>query len=483
MTTSEAGYPTATMGQFRSRARIAIEDVRLQGALEGATYNFSSHRVNALAEFPQVGELRDHFKAIRSATLARLAEHLEEFERQAQANGSTVHWARDAAEASQIVVDIAQRRGASLATKTKSMATEEIGLNRALSAAGIEPVETDLGEWILQLAHEPPYHIIGPAIHKTRGQVAELFTEESGETLSPDDIPKLTATARRLLREKFLASGLGITGANIGVAESGSIVLVTNEGNAEMVTSLPPVHVVVIGIEKIAPTWDDAAAWLALLARSATGQALSVYTTFISGPARPEDVGGPEEVHIVLVDNQRSTLVGTTYEEVLQCIRCGACLNVCPVYREAGGHAYGSPYSGPIGAVVSPLLFGRQEYEALPQASTLCGACLDVCPARIDLPRLLLELRADQARTHQAPLVLRLIEGAAASILGHERAWRWSTAAARLFQRPFAKQGQLNLPAQLNPLGQRRPPALAKRSFRDVWRDNQLDDQPPAPTP
>ncbi|MFN2220948.1 MAG: lactate utilization protein B [Candidatus Promineifilaceae bacterium] len=483
MTTSEAGYPTATMGQFRSRARIAIEDVRLQGALEGATDKFAFGRASALAELPEADALRDHLKTLRSATLARLAEHLEAFEGQAQANGSTVHWAADAAEASQIVVDIARQRGATLATKTKSMATEEIGLNRALSAAGIEPVETDLGEWILQLAHESPYHIIAPAIHMTRGQVAELFIEESGEQLPPDDIPRLTATARRLLREKFLASGIGITGANIGVAETGTIVLVTNEGNAEMVTSLPPVHVVVIGIEKIAPTWDEAAPWLALLARSATGQALSVYTTFISGPARPEDVDGPEEVHIVLVDNQRSTLLGTTYEEVLQCIRCGACLNVCPVYREAGGHAYGSPYSGPIGAVISPLLFGREEYSALPQASSLCGACLDVCPARIDLPRLLLELRAEQAREHQAPLALRLIEGAAASVLGHERWWRWGTRAARLFQRPLARQGQLNLPAQLNPLGQRRPPALAPKSFRDLWADGEIDDQPLDPRP
>ncbi|UCG25324.1 MAG: lactate utilization protein, partial [Chloroflexota bacterium] len=411
-----------------------------------------------------------------SATLARLAEHLETFERNALAAGAQVHWACDGAEASQIVVDIAQRHGATLVTKSKSMATEEIGLNRALSAAGITPVETDLGEWIIQLAQEPPFHIIGPAIHKTRGQVAQLFSAETGQALPPDDIPRLTAEARRLLREKFLAAGVGVSGANIGVAETGSIVLVTNEGNAEMVTSLPPIHVVVMGIEKIASNWDDAAAWLALLARSATGQALSIYTTFITGPARPEDPDGPHEVHIVLVDNQRSSAIGTTYEEVLQCIRCGACLNVCPVYREAGGHAYGSPYSGPIGAVVSPLLFGREAYGALPQASSLCGACLDVCPVRIDLPRLLLELRADQAETHQAPLSLRLAEGAAASILGHERLLRWTTRAFRVFQRPFADKGQLNLPGRLNPLGQRRLPALASRSFRDLWKDGELEE-------
>ena len=478
-----SGHPTASMGQFRSRALIAIEDIRLQGALEGATGKFSAGRIAALAELPDADALRDHFKAIRSATLANLAEHLETFERQALANGTQVHWARDGAEACQIVVDIARRHGATLATKTKSMATEEIGLNQALSAAGITPVETDLGEWILQLAQEAPFHIIGPAIHKTRGQVAELFSAQTGQALPPDDIPRLTAEARRLLREKFQAAEVGITGANIGVAETGSIVLVTNEGNAEMVTSLPPVHVVVMGIEKIAPTWDDAAAWLALLGRSATGQALSIYTTFITGAARPEDPDGPEEVHIVLVDNQRSKAVSTTYEEVLQCIRCGACLNVCPVYREAGGHAYGSPYSGPIGAVVSPLLFGREQYEALPQASSLCGACLDVCPVRIDLPRMLLELRAEQAEMHQAPLSLRLVEGAAASILGHERLMHWATRAARLFQRPFADQGQLNLPGRLNPLDQRRPPALAPKPFRDLWKDGELDDEPRASKP
>jgi L-lactate dehydrogenase complex protein LldF len=241
-----------------------------------------------------------------------------------------------------------------------------------------------------------------------------------------------------------------------------------------MVTNLPPVYVAVIGIEKIAPTWNDAAAWLTLLARSATGQPLSIYTTFNTGPARPDDVDGPQDMHIVLLDNKRSSLVGTTYEEALQCIRCGACLNVCPVYREAGGHAYNSPYSGPIGAVISPLLFGLEEYEARPQASTLCGACLDVCPARIDLPRMLLELRADEVREKVLPWPERFLESSAAFILAHRRLMLLSTSLMRLGQRVFIRNGRLQLPNRLNPTPQRQLPHLAKKSFRELWEDGEV---------
>ncbi len=392
---------TATFPEFRERAIKAIGDPQLQRAIDGATLNFRTGRETALAELPDADALRDHFKAIRSATLARLADHLETFERQATAAGAIVHWARDAAEARDIVIGIARQHGVDLAVKSKSMATEEIHLNRALDEAGITPVETDLGEWIIQLAGETPSHIVGPALHKTREQVADLFSREVGRPLPPDDIPGLTAEARRILREKFLAAGIGISGANLGVAETGSIVLVTNEGNGRLVTSAPPVHVAVMGIEKIAPTWDDAAVWLQLLARSSTGQPLSIYTTAITGPARADDPDGPREVHIVLLDNGRSRQLGTQYEEVLQCIRCGACLNICPVYQEVGGHSYGHAYSGPIGAVLVPVMFGLEEHAALPHASSLCGACLDVCPARIDLPRMLLALRAEEAERHQ----------------------------------------------------------------------------------
>lgn len=458
-----------TFPQFRHSAAVAIQDVRLQGSLEGATGRFRAAREAALAELPDSAVLRDHFKAIRSATLAQLAHHLETFERNAIAAGAQVHWARDGAEACQIVLDIARQHGVKLVTKSKSMATEEIHLNQALEQAGIQPVETDLGEWIIQLAKEPPSHIIAPAIHKTRQQVADLFSRESGKHLPADDIPLLTAEARRMLRQKFLAAGMGISGANMGVAETGSVVLVTNEGNGRLVTSAPPVHVAIMGIEKVAPTWDDAAAWLALLARSATGQPLSIYTSIITGPARPTDPDGPQAVHVVLLDNGRSQLLGTPYEEALQCIRCGACLNACPVYREAGGHAYGSPYSGPIGAVITPLLFGLEKYEALPHASSLCGACLEVCPVRIDLPRMLLELRAEGVERRIMPWHERKMEETAASVLGSERMMNMVAGVLRMGQLPFAENGRIQLPVFNTPL-----PALASRSFRQLWQAGEV---------
>ncbi len=414
-------------------------------------------------------------KLIRSSTLARLADYLEMFERNATAAGAHVHWALDAAEANQIVIDIAQARGVSLVVKSKSMATEEIHLNHALEHAGITPVETDLGEWIIQLAGETPSHIIAPALHKTRAQVAELISREVGRPIDPDDIPAMTAEARRVLRGKFLSAGIGITGGNIGVAETGSIILVTNEGNGRLVTSAPPVHIAVIGIEKIAPNWDAAAVWLSLLARSATGVPLSIYTSIITGPARPDDPDGPQEVHIILLDNGRSRQLGTEYEEVLQCIRCGACLNACPVYQEAGGHAYGNAYSGPIGAVVVPLLFGLKENAALPQASSLCGACLDVCPVRIDLPRMLLALRRDAVEEHVLPAHERWLEGFVAYVLSHGRLYRTLTRLARIGQIPLARGGRLHLPRRLNPAGDRDLPVLAKRPFRALWDD--LNDQ------
>lgn len=464
---------TASTGEFRREAAVAVADAHLQAALETATGRFRTAREIVLAELPDADRLRDHLKAVRAATIANLAGYLEQFEQNATAAGAHVHWARDAAEASAIVTRLARERGVTLAAKSKSMATEEIHLNDALLAAGVTPVETDLGEWILQLAGEPPYHIIAPAIHKTRDQVAALFVQETGAPLPDDNIPTLTATARRELRQRFLDAGMGISGGNIAVAETGSIVLVTNEGNGRMVTSLPPVHVAVIGIEKVAPTWNDAAAWLALLARSATGQPLSIYTTVITGPARAGDPDGPEEVHVILLDNGRSRLLDTAYEEVLQCIRCGACLNICPVYREAGGHAYASPYSGPIGAVITPLLFGLENFPALPHASTLCGACQDVCPVRIDLPRMLLELRAEEVRHGLASTTESLLEKGAAFVLAHERLLRLGRGALALGQKPFVRNGQIRLPAALNLAGERDLPAFAPRSFHQLWEELQ----------
>ena len=468
---------TATMHEFRHSAFVAIEDIQLQSALEGATHKFGTGRTDALAEVPEVEAMRDHFKKVRAATLSQLAHHLETFEKNATAAGTQVHWAATGDDACRIVLDIAQKHGVKLVTKSKSMATEEIHLNQVLSKAGIEPVETDLGEWIIQLAGDPPSHIIAPAIHKTRHQIAEMFTKETGQQVSADDIPGLTELARQVLRQKFLAAGMGISGGNIMVAETGSLVLVMNEGNGRLVTSTPPVHVAVVGLEKLAPTWDDAAVWLSLLARSSTGQALTIYTNIITGPARPTDPDGPQEVHIVILDNGRSKLIGTKYEEVLQCIRCGACLNACPVYREAGGHAYGNPYSGPIGAVIAPLLFGLDKYSGLPHASSLCGACKDVCPARIDLPRMLLELRADEVEQRVLPWWESMSERAAAFGLASPGLFKYGTAVMRQLQRPLAKGDKLNLPGKLNPGQSRKTPALAKRSFHDIWQSGELDNK------
>ncbi len=464
---------SATMSQFRHSATVAIADIQLQGALTGATNKFVNGRTTALTELPHADALRDHFKKIRAATLANLPHYLELFEQRATAAGAQVHWAQTGQDAVDIVLNIARQRGVKLVTKSKSMATEEIHLNTALEANGIVPVETDLGEWIIQLAGEPPSHIIGPAIHKTRHQVAELFSKEVGRPLPADDIDGLTAEARRLLRTQFLAAGLGISGGNLGIAETGTLVLVTNEGNGRLVTSAPPVHIAIIGIEKICPDWDAAATWLALLARSATGQPMSIYTTAITGPRRPDEPDGPEEVHLILLDNGRSQLAGTPYEEILQCIRCGACLNVCPVYKKAGGHAYGSPYSGPIGAVITPLLFGLEEYAALPQASTLCGACKDACPARIDLPRMLLQLRQDEVAAHLLPWRERKAEEFAAYVLGSAGRMNFFTKLGRWGQRPFQHDDGLKLRISVG--DGRALPSLAPKPFRQLWAEGELD--------
>lgn len=464
----------ATFASFRQSAVIALGDVALQRALDGATARFVHHRAEALAEFPNAEPLRDHFKALREATLARLAEHLETFEQRATAAGAQVHWAPDGAEARRLVLEIARRCGARSAVKSKSMVSEEIHLNQALELAGVEPVETDLGEWLIQQRGEPPSHIIAPAIHMTREQAAEVINRAADKQLPADDINALAAEARALLRERFLAAELGISGGNLLVAETGSLVLVENEGNIRLTTSAPRVHVAIVGIEKVARTWDDAAVWLQLLARSATGQPMSIYTSIITGPARPDDPDGPRELHIILLDNGRSALLGTPYEEALQCIRCGACLNACPVYRAVGGHAYGSPYSGPIGAVITPLLFGLERYAALPHASTLCGACRDVCPARIDLPRMLLALRQDVAEQGLLPRAERTLEATAAAVLRHAGLLRVAGGLGRLLQKPLAADGRLALPGRWRPAGERDLPALATKPFRDRWRDGEL---------
>jgi L-lactate dehydrogenase complex protein LldF len=368
-------------------------------------------------------ELRSGARRARQDAIRCLPELLEQLADAVEANGGHVFFAADGGEACSHIVGLARDRGATRVVKSKSMVTEEIGLNRALEGAGLQVTETDLGEWIVQLAGETPSHIVAPAIHLTRGQVAALFEEVGGTPLS-DDPEDLCAFARERLRSEFLAADIGISGCNFAVADTGTVCLVTNEGNGRMVTSVPRIHVAVMGMERVVATWEELDLFLALLPRSATGQQLSAYTTLCSGPRQPGEVDGPDEFHLVIVDNGRSGLLGTPFQEMLDCIRCGSCLNVCPVYRQIGGHAYNAVYSGPMGAVLTPLLDRATDCE-LSQASTLCGACYQACPVMIPLQDLLLALRRDAAPAFGRRE--RLLWHAWARLWGNPLAYRMTT--------------------------------------------------------
>jgi L-lactate dehydrogenase complex protein LldF len=380
---------------FKENAKAALADVQLRGALKIATSLFGERRKQAAASLPNWEDLRSQARAIKDEVLLHLDRYLEEFVYNAESRGATVHWARDAAEANSIICGLATERAARIVVKSKSMTTEETHLNEALEAAGMQVVETDLGEYIIQLAHEPPSHIIAPAIHKTRQQIGDLFTAELG--MKPtDDVDQMTSTARIALRDRFAAADVGISGVNFAIAETGTIVIVENEGNIRLTTSLPPMHIAVMGIEKVIPRFSDLDVFLKLLPRSGTGQRLTTYQSFITGIKRAPTDEGPDELHIVLLDNGRSRMLAhPVTRQSLACIRCGACLNACPVYQQVGGHAYGSVYPGPIGAVITPQLMGIQKAAQLPFASSLCGACREVCPVKIDIPQLLLHLRGE----------------------------------------------------------------------------------------
>ncbi|MDP6573144.1 MAG: LutB/LldF family L-lactate oxidation iron-sulfur protein [Rhodospirillales bacterium] len=389
----------STSRTFEDNARKALIDADLRRALTKLGHGFPVKRRMAVERLPEFEGLRDAARAIKEDVLENLDFYLERFEERVVEQGGQVHWCVDAAEANQAVLAICQEAGARTVTKSKSMIGEEIAINEHLEANGITPVETDLGEYIIQLRGEPPSHIIAPAIHLSMDQVTETFRQchdglaADRELSEPRD---LLEEARAILRQKFLAADVGITGANMLIAETGSVAVVTNEGNADLTMTLPRVHVVIASLEKVVPTLEDATTILRVLARSATGQETSVYTTFASGPRRPGDSDGPEEFHVVLLDNGRGAMLGGDFHDVLRCIRCGACLNHCPVYGTIGGHAYGWVYSGPIGAVLSPGLIGLEEAGHLPNASTLCGKCEEVCPMRIPLPKMLRHWRTRQ---------------------------------------------------------------------------------------
>jgi L-lactate dehydrogenase complex protein LldF len=400
----------ATSPQFKDNARAALADPELQNALKFVEVNFIARRREAADRLPEFDALRDAARDIKNHTLAHLDLYLEAYEEKVTASGGHVHYAVTADDARRIVLDICRKLAAKTVTKGKSMIAEEIDLNDFLDANGITPVETDLGEYIIQLRGELPSHIIAPAVHLTKAQIEADFRR------AHNDLPKdrnlveptsLLAEARAVLREKFLAADVGITGANFLVAETGTSIIVTNEGNGDLTQTLPKAHIVLASIEKLVPTLEDVAQILRVLARSATGQDMSVYTTLSTGPRRADDPDGPSEYHVVILDNGRSSMLGGAFADMLRCIRCGACMNHCPIYHAVGGHAYGWVYPGPMGAVLTPSLIGVDKAGHLPNASTFCGRCEEVCPVRIPLPRMMRSWREREFERHLSPATVR----------------------------------------------------------------------------
>lgn len=464
--------------EFLDASQRALADANLQLALANLGDTLGSRGREAFQLFPPSADLRDQARAIKNDTLRRLDEHLQTLADSVERLGGRIHFAGDAADARQMVLEIVRAAGAKRVVKSKSMTTEEIHLNPALEEAGIDVVETDFGEYIIQVAGHRPSHLVAPAMHLNVHQVAEILSRRSSEPL-PAEANELANFARAQLREKFATAEVGITGANFAVAETGTIVLVSNEGNARLTTSMPRVHIAILGMEKVIPRLADLPVFLKVLARAATGQKLSVYTSLVTGPRREEELDGPEESHVIVLDNGRSEILAGPLRESLFCIRCGACLNACPVYRTIGGHAYGGVYAGPIGAVLTPLYDGLQANEHLPHASSLCGACQAACPVRIQIPELLIKLRD---KLHHEPHSSGKLEALA------YRAWAWTLRspalyrlstwlAARTIGRWYRGTGWLRrLPGQLHGWTESRDfPAPAPSRFRDWWEQEGRD--------
>jgi L-lactate dehydrogenase complex protein LldF len=466
--------------EFDQKIHTTLADANLQLAIYTATGRLKEKRIENVSDsaLPDYQELRTQANAIKKHAIENLDHYLEEFERNVEAHGGKVVYCKDGTEVSDFILALAKERNAHLIVKSKSMTTEEIDLNERLEHHGLESVETDLGEYILQLAHERPYHIVAPALHKTRYDVAAIFTERLH---IPNEIviEKQTAIARGVLREKFLAADIGISGANFLVADSGAVVIVENEGNARLTTSAPKIHIAIAGIEKVIPRAKDLATFLKLLARSATGQLLSVYTSFLSGPRRAGEIDGPDEFYVVLLDNGRTKLLpDRSKRESLYCIRCGACLNTCPVYRKIGGHSFPWVYSGPIGAIITPQFMGAGHEPGLPFASSLCGACGEVCPVKIDIPKILLELRSDvkksEAREKQNRLE-RLAFRVFAWLMTHPRLYEMvGRMAAAMAPSDGSWIRSVAAPLNVGPvkawLSQRDLPPPPAKSFRQMWR-------------
>lgn len=384
---------------FTANVKVALTDEVLQAALQKARYGFIDKRKLALDNLPEFEELRQAAIEIRNHTLDNLDQYLVNLENNVIKNGGHVHWAQTPAEANDIITTLCKQVNAKNIIKGKSMVGEETSLNDALESSGFRVIESDLGEYIIQLAKEPPSHIIAPAVHKSRQQIIDLFNEHhAGHPAKKDldSIPSIVNEAREILREEYLNADVGITGANFLIAETGTNIIVTNEGNGDLSATLPRTHIVIASIDKVVPTLEDVSVLLRLLARSATGQEITSYTSFFSGPKRDGDLDGPDNYHLILLDNGRSKMLDTDFKPMLRCIRCGACLNHCPVYNNIGGHAYGWVYPGPMGSVLTPLMIGLDKAHHLPNASTFCGRCEEVCPMSIPLPDLLRQHRQNE---------------------------------------------------------------------------------------
>src|SRR5262245_6573418 len=463
----------ATETNLTERSHSALSDATLQSALKNATGTFIERRREAIASVNDWEALRRRARRVKEHTINHLDHYLERVVENVQAQGGKVFWAPTGEDVSRYIIDLACARGVNSVVKSKSMATEEIELNHALEAAGIIPIETDLGEYIIQLAHEKPSHIIVPAIHKTRAQIADLFAEKLRQG-RPREVAEITALARKRLRNEFLSAGMGITGANFLIAETGTVVLVENEGNIRLSTQVPKIHVAVVGIEKVIPRFTDLSVFLRLLARSGTGQKQTAYVSFLNGPRKSDPKAG-FEFHLVLMDNGRTRILADEHmRESLYCIRCGACLNVCPVYQKIGGQAYGWIYSGPIGGVISPQLKSLQQAGELPYALSLCCACRDSCPVQINLPDMLLGLRAQtkQSNVDKKPGEHLMMRGYAFAAR-HPKLFALVGKLMRAFTRMVAKDGQVKK-APMAPLSDwtkfRDFPAPQGDSFRARWK-------------
>ncbi|HJX47761.1 MAG TPA: LutB/LldF family L-lactate oxidation iron-sulfur protein [Gaiellaceae bacterium] len=457
------------MTSFPEAARVELANVQLRTNLRNATDTIQAKRAKVVDELPDWEELREAGKAIKTDVLGHLDEYLLQFEAAVEAAGGQVHWARDAAEANAAVVDVARAHGVDEVVKVKSLTTDEIGLNTALAEVGIHALETDLAELILQLDGDWSSHILVPAIHRNRTEIRDLFARTIAPGIESDDPRDLAEAARVYLRERFLAARVGVSGANFGIAETGTVCVVESEGNGRMCTTLPPVLVTVLGIEKLLPRFSDLEVFLQLLPRSATGERMNPYTSLWTGVTAGD---GPQEFHVVLLDNGRTRVLRDEVgRQALHCIRCSACLNVCPVYSRTGGHAYGSVYPGPIGAILVPQLLGIENAASLPFASSLCGACYEVCPVKIDIPNVLLHLRA-KAVEAKASATERILMRSIAWLFGSPRRLATAQRLGRVVQRAFVREGSIRrLPGPLAKWTRTRDlRPVAAESFRSWWR-------------